>query len=90
MNKLLHINKFVDINNSTNSWEEEWQNMPEYSNKEIEPYKTIKIHFKTEQDYDNFSKLIDQNLTEKTKSVWYPELVKGINSKLRYTDSNES
>jgi len=70
-------------------WEKEWQSMPEYSNKEIKPYKTIKIHFKAKEDYAQFAKLISQNLTEKTKSIWYPKLLKGIYySKLRYSDES--
>ena len=68
-------------------WREEWQNMPEYSNMEIKPYRTIKIHFRTEEDYIKFAKLMSQNLTERTKSVWYPKLMKGLYfSKLRYSD----
>jgi len=70
-------------------WEEEWENMPEYSNREIKPYKTIKVHFKTKEDYVQFAKLISQNLTEKTKSIWHPKLLKGLYySKLRYSDES--
>lgn len=70
-------------------WEKEWQNMPEYSNKEITPYMTIKIHFKTEKDYARFAKIVSQNLTERTKSIWYPKLAKGLYfSKLRYSDES--
>ena len=70
-----------------NSWQEEWQNMPEYLNIEIKPYRTIRIHFRTKEDYAKFAKLVSQNLTERTKSVWYPKLAKGLYfSKLRYSD----
>ena len=57
----------------TNDWEKHWIGMPEYENKENKYFKTLKVHFKCQEDYDAFAKLIDQNLTMKTKSTWYPE-----------------
>jgi|TARA_R100001530_G_scaffold30009_3_gene23570 hypothetical protein len=71
-----------------NKWEDEWVGMPEYSNKEIKPFKTIKMHFKTEEDHLLFAQCIGQNLTEKTKSAWYPAQVKGLNSAYRYVDES--
>ncbi len=71
-----------------NNWKDEWVDMPEYSNKEIKPYKSLKIHFRNKEDYDFFATLVEQNLTEKTKSLWYPKLIRGINGKLRYTDES--
>lgn len=50
-----------------------WQGMPEFEQDNIEKYKEIKISFLTEDDYREFSKLINQNLTDKTKSIWFPE-----------------
>ena len=79
---------FQHVSEQKELWEEEWENMPEYSNEEVEMYKTIKIHFKTKKDYDKFARIISQALTEKTKSIWYPKLVKGLFSKLRYSDES--
>ena len=67
-------------------WEKEWKGMPEYKNQEIKPYMSIIVHFKNEQDYEEFSKMIKQTLTDRTKSIWHPKIVKGLNSLLRYTD----
>ena len=50
--------------------------MPEFNNEQLDPYKTIKIHFNTKDDYINFAKLLKQNLTKDTRSIWYPELKK--------------
>ncbi len=55
-------------------WEEEWQNMPEFVQEQVKAYSTIKVWFVSEQDMQDFSKVIDQNLTESTKSIWYPKL----------------
>jgi hypothetical protein len=69
-------------------WKKEWKDMPEYSNKEIIPYKSIRVYFRTQEDYERFSKLIIQNLTIRTKSVWFPKLIFGQNSNLRYSDES--
>lgn len=57
-----------------NKWEEEWQDMPAFKQKNLEPYQTIKIHFKSKKDREEFAKLINQKLYKTTKSVWYPKL----------------
>lgn len=76
------------INYSDSIWKKEWFDMPEYKNKEMKPYLSIKIHFRKKEDCENFSKLIKQSITAKTKSMWYPQLVKGENSLLRYVDES--
>lgn len=58
----------VDVKN----WEDEWVDMPEFIQEKQEPYKKITIRFETEEDYKNFANLIKQNLTLKTKSIWFP------------------
>lgn len=55
-------------------WEEHWVGMPEFVQKDNPPFKSIFLHFRSQEDYKAFAKLIGQNLTEKTKSIWYPKL----------------
>ena len=57
----------------TEKWRDEWQNMPEFVQEDLKPFQSIIIHFETEQDRRVFGKLINQNLTYKTKSTWYPK-----------------
>lgn len=51
---------------------EEWKGMPEFENEAVDVYKTIKVHFKTEEDYRHFALLIGQPLTDKTISIYHP------------------
>jgi hypothetical protein len=51
----------------------EWRGMPEFEQQDLSAWKSIIIHFDTAENLHNFSELIDQNLTEKTKSIWYPK-----------------
>jgi len=55
-------------------WEKYWTGMCEFNQKDKKPHKTIFVHFRNQEDYKSFAKLIDQNLTDKTKSIWYPKL----------------
>jgi hypothetical protein len=53
--------------------DELWKGMPEFEQEDAMGYKTLLVHFEDEQDYHAFARLIDQNLTEKTRFIWYPE-----------------
>ena len=66
----------------------EWDGMPEFIQKKQTPYSKIIVRFENEKDLQEFAKLIGQKLTNKTKSIWHPQLVRGKNSKKRY--KNES
>jgi hypothetical protein len=50
----------------------EWQGMPEYGN-EQEAARSLHIHFLTQADCSTFCELLGLNITEKTKSLWYPK-----------------
>ncbi len=69
-------------------WEEEWQDMPEFISEDIQPYQKIVVRFETKENYDEFAKLIGQNLTARTKSIWYPKLIHKDWQKLRYRDES--
>lgn len=68
----------------THDWTKEWVGMPEFDQTAQKPYKELRIRFASKEDYDSFSALIGQKLTEKTKSLWHPMLVRGKNSHLEY------
>jgi hypothetical protein len=56
-----------------NNAEEEWIGMPEYEGEDQMGAKKLIVHFKTMEDYQNFATLIEQSVTDKTKSIWFPE-----------------
>ena len=67
---------------------DEWKNMPEFIQEKQEPYAKIIVRFETKKDLEEFSELIGQKLTNKTKSIWHPELIRGIHSAKRYVDES--
>lgn len=66
----------------------EWKNMPEFVQNKQEPFAKIIVRFNSQEDLDEFSNLIGQKLTPKTKSIWHPQLVRGINASKRYVDES--
>lgn len=74
----------VDTNNA--EWKKHWVGMPVYEQNDKKTYKTIYVHFRNKEDYEAFAKLIDQNLTEKTKSIWHPKLQRDENTLKRWIE----
>lgn len=72
------------------SWKAEWVDMPEFVQDKKEPFAKIIVRFETQEDLEEFSRLIGQKLTPKTKSIWHPELVRGKTSHLRWKDKNSA
>jgi len=69
-------------------WEEHWNGMPEYSHKDLSPKFQIIVSFENYEDVQKFAKLVDQRLTPKTQSIWYPEVEIGRYANKRYTDES--
>ena len=69
-------------------WQKEWQDMPEFHQLKQEPYANINIRFRNKEDLEEFAKLVDQNLNNKTKSMWYPKLEAKKLFKTRWVDES--
>ena len=64
-------------------WKPYWWGMPMYESHDAPPpHATIDFTF-NQNDLDYANKVFDQNISEKTKSVWFPKLVPGWYSALR-------
>jgi hypothetical protein len=53
---------------------EEWKNMPAFDQADLTPVRQIIVSFATPGDVEMFAHLMGQTLTDKTKSIWYPEV----------------
>jgi len=87
------LGDFVEIAEpppKTPDWEKHWGGMPEFNQNANEPHKKIYMSFRNEEDYQAFAALIGQNLTEKTKSIWYPKLDRTENSLCRWIEEDAS
>jgi hypothetical protein len=52
--------------------EGEWAGMPEYKNEDDKPFRTLTVHFHTEEALARFADFAGQGITEKTKYVNIP------------------
>lgn len=50
----------------------EWRGMPEFNQPDNGAIRQIIVSFTTEEDIQSFAKLVGQNITKKTKSIWFP------------------
>jgi hypothetical protein len=58
--------------------DKEWEGMPEFKQDDKMPLRQIIISFDSQDDIKNFSELLNQNITDKTKSLWYPKKEKNV------------
>jgi len=80
--------ELFELQASPKEWEVEWQGMPEFESEDQyeKIYQKIIIRFETKEHFEAFAKLIGQNLTAKTQSIWYPKLIHKDWQKMRYFD----
>ena len=51
----------------------EWQGMPAFDQPDQMPHRQIIVNLASDEDAEDFARRIGQTVTEKTKSLWYPE-----------------
>lgn len=69
-------------------WKEEWKGMPEFVQTKQRPYAQIIVRFDSEEDLQGFAKLIGQKLTRRTKSIWHPQIKRGLHTRQRYYEES--
>ena len=67
-----------------NRWPNHWKGMPEFVQNDNSPYRKFLLHFRTKEDYKEFGEKIQQEVTEKSKSLWHPKLEITKNLELRW------
>jgi hypothetical protein len=65
-------------------WKDKWTGMPEYEQKDLMPWQTVKVHFSNRADRDEFSRLVGQPLGDKTLQMWFPQAEIGRIAGKRY------
>jgi hypothetical protein len=70
------------------SFRDEWKNMPEYVQEDLTPHRVINVRFRNAEDVALFQKLMDQKITEKQKTIWFPFAEPRRASLYRYEDES--
>jgi len=61
-----------------------WLGMPEFEPKSSEAWHTVRFEFDSQKDVDSFEELIDQKISDGTKSLWHPRLISDDYTSIRY------
>lgn len=85
VNRLL-MNKEPTLFDVGRTVDEEWEDMPEYIQDNMEGVKSITVRFESIEDMNKFSELIGINITMQTKGVYWP---KKESKKLIYIDEGK-
>ena len=67
----------------------EWAGMPEYTNEDTSGVRHIMVHFMSLKDVEDFAKLVQQTITDKTKYIYFPELKPMDASSYKWVDGGE-
>lgn len=67
----------------------EWDGMPDFSDK-LDAERKIVVSFANGADVQDFAKAIGQKITDKTKSIWYPERERFDAESVRWDDEKEA
>lgn len=51
-----------------------WDGMPSFENQDKTAFRILPVHFKDQEAVDAFAKLVGQKITDKTRSLWFPEI----------------
>lgn len=78
-----------DMIDDEHDWEEHWVGMPEFEQEDNPAYKVLIIRFRNKEHYEEFSRNNKLDLTEKTKSAWYPKLDIDDNALKRWIEETE-
>jgi hypothetical protein len=50
----------------------EWEGMPEFEQKDLSPWHQVNVRFANEEDFEEFKHRMEQEITPKQKSLWFP------------------
>lgn len=68
----------------------EWDDMPAFDQPKGDAEIKLIVRFKTYEDVREFAKRIDQNnITDRTKSIWFPAIDRDRNSLMRWMDEDD-
>jgi hypothetical protein len=72
--------------NSFETAAKHWKNMPEYVSEDLRPYKTLPVHFASEEAIAAFAALVGQKVHKKSKCIWFPPAEIGHFADKSYVD----
>jgi hypothetical protein len=70
--------------------EAEWAGMPDYHQEDKLAFKSLIVNFKSQDAVNAFASLVQQRITEKTRSIWFPLEEKQRVADLRWSEDESA
>jgi hypothetical protein len=67
------VTVILSAGNEANDPYAHWVGMPEFDQQDKRAFRSIPVHFASQEDVDKFADLIGQKITEQTRYLWFPE-----------------
>lgn len=90
ISEVLYVGNRMEQNEDDLDQSEEWVGMPEFDNADLRPWKVIRVGFASAADMEAFAEKIGQPVTEKTRSILFPENEREKFTHIRYEQDDES
>lgn len=71
------------------NYDEHWVGMPEFNQPDKTAIKSVTVNFESKEDMLKFSKLVGQEVTSKTRSIWYPKVYEETALDKRWSDKTK-
>lgn len=81
-------NVLLEKQDGVNDPAEHWNDMPEFDQPDARAFRSIIVHFASQDAVDAFAKLTERTFTEKTKFMWYPQIEIETYADKRYVSVN--
>lgn len=65
----------------------EWRGMPEFDQPDATAFRSIIVHFASQDDVDAFARLVGQKISDKAKFIWHPQAERGTYIDKRYSSA---
>ena len=66
----------------------EWRGMPDCKNRDERPFRSLRVHFASSEDVDDFANLIGQRFSGTAKYIWHPRMKMERPSATPYVDKS--
>lgn len=71
-------------------WSKVWKGMPDFRQENLEPWQSIKVHFRNAADRRAFGELVGQRISDVTPSIWWPKPDLAKITQKRYVSAEKS
>ncbi len=66
--------KQLELEIAPEACDADWIGMPAYDHADLSPTRSIVVNFRNQEDFDRFEVLVEQEISETKKSIWYPKV----------------